>query len=294
MSPRIVIIGAGPAGLTAAHELQSGGIGDVTVVEAGGQVGGISRTVNHRGNRIDIGGHRFFSKSDWVMDWWASILPVAAPVGAQSASFRYRGQAGERMPSARAASSEDEAVLLVRNRLSRIYYNRQFFDYPLRLDLASLRKLGLANTVGFGLSYVKSRLAPVRPEATLEDFLVNRFGDRLYRRFFKEYTEKVWGVPCLEISAEWGAQRIKSLSVTKALVHAARSALGLGRARAAQTSLIESFLYPKYGPGQMWEAVAAKFVAAGGGLHLGCRVDTIDIAGGRVRGVSFATAAGGR
>jgi len=185
-------------------------------------------------------------------------------------------------------------VMLVRNRLSRIYYNRKFFDYPLKLNVATLRKLGLANTFTFGLSYLRARVAPIRPEATFEDFLVNRFGRRLYRLFFKEYTEKVWGVPCREISAEWGAQRIKSLSVTKAIWHALRSAWNLADAKPAQTSLIENFLYPKHGPGQMWETVARRFVERGGKLHLGCRVEALDIEGGRVRSVTFTRADGGR
>jgi protoporphyrinogen oxidase len=293
LNRKIVIIGAGPAGLTAAYELQSAGERDITVLEADTLVGGISRTYNHKGNRIDIGGHRFFSKSDWVMDWWASILPVAGAGDAGAVNLQYRGQSGDRLPASRPASPADESVLLVRSRLSRIYYNRQFFDYPLRLDFGSLRKLGFANSITFGLSYVRARLFPIRPEATFEDFLVNRFGDRLYRRFFKEYTEKVWGVSCREISAEWGAQRIKSLSITKAVVHAIRSALGLGKGKAAQTSLIESFLYPKYGPGQMWETVAGKFVSRGGRLHLGCRVDGLAIEGGQAKSVTF-TGPGGR
>ena len=287
MSRKIVIVGAGPAGLTAACELQAGGERDITVLEANAQVGGLSRTHNHRGNRIDIGGHRFFSKSDWVMDWWTSILPVAGQGSSGKVNLRYRGQSSDRLPASRPALPEEESVMLLRNRLSRIYYNRQFFDYPLKLDLRNLRKLGFANSLLFGLSYMRARLIPVRPEATLEDFLTNRFGDRLYRRFFKEYTEKVWGVTCSEISAEWGAQRIKSLSITKAVVHAIRSALGLGKEKAAQTSLIESFLYPKYGPGQMWETVAERFVARGGTLRLGCRVDGLAMESGRVKSVSF-------
>jgi len=286
----VVIIGAGPAGLTAALELQAAGIGNITVLEADTQVGGISRTVAHHGNRIDIGGHRFFSKSDWVMDWWRRLMPVATPADpGLGRELRYQGASTE-VPAGEARESDDN-VLLVRSRLSRIYFNKRFFDYPLKLNPDTLLKLGPWKTVTFGLSYVWARLHPRKPEASLEDFLVNRFGRKLYRQFFKEYTEKVWGVPCGEISAAWGAQRIKSLSVTKAIAHALKKLLGLGD-KAEQTSLIESFLYPKYGPGQMWETAAERFVAQGGTLRMQCRVDGIDITDGHVRGVRYQDAQG--
>ena len=281
---RVVIVGGGPAGLTAALELQDAGIRDITVIEADEQVGGISRTVEHHGNRIDIGGHRFFSKSDWVMDWWRGMLPVAAPADADAArELRYKG-ASAIAPEATARESDD-AVMLLRSRLSRIYFNKRFFDYPLKLNPDTLLKLGPWKTFTFGLSYVWSRIHPRKPEASLEDFLVNRFGQKLYRQFFKEYTEKVWGVPCNEISAAWGAQRIKSLSVTKAIAHAFKKMLGLGE-KAEQTSLIESFLYPKYGPGQMWETAAKRFQERGGTLLMRSKVERIDIRDGRVRGVT--------
>ena len=282
----VVIIGAGPAGLTAALELQRAGFDNIQIFEADKIVGGISRTVNYNGNRIDIGGHRFFSKSDWVMKWWASLMPLASDGSDRKMHLQYQGQARSGLPSGmRSTTSDSDAAMLVRSRLSRIYYNNRFFDYPLKLNLASLRKLGLYKTVTFGFSYVYSRLRPIKAEKTLEDFLINRFGQRLYRQFFKEYTEKVWGVPCSEISADWGAQRIKSLSVGKALWHAARSALGLGGGRAKQTSLIESFIYPKYGPGQMWETAAERFVKHGGTLTMNHRVTGLDIKDGRVRGI---------
>jgi protoporphyrinogen oxidase len=280
----IVIIGAGPAGLTAARELQRAGCMNVTVLEADQQVGGISRTVNYKGNRIDIGGHRFFSKSDWVMNWWAQVLPVSIAPGADLGHLQYRGMSRQELPDmARAAAGREQGdVMLLRDRLSRIYYNQQFFDYPLKLNFASLRKLGLQKTVSFGLSYAWAKLRPIQDEKSLEDFLINRFGRRLYRQFFKEYTEKVWGVPCHEISAEWGAQRIKSLSIWSAVWHALRDLMGLGQGQVAQTSLIEKFIYPKFGPGQMWEAVAREFVAAGGHLHMGHRASQLVLQSGQV------------
>lgn len=291
-SDPVVVIGAGPAGLTAASELHKAGYSNVVVLESTDMVGGISRTVNHRGNRIDIGGHRFFSKSDWVMNWWASVLPLEAGASNEGRSLQYQGKTRESWPGAGAASEDADDVMLVRNRLSRIYFNKRFFDYPLKLNLDTLRKLGLYKTVIFGFSYVAARLRPVRPETSLQDFLVNRFGDKLYRQFFKEYTEKVWGVPCREISAEWGAQRIKSLSIVSALWHALKGALGLNSGGSAQTSLIESFVYPKFGPGQMWEVVARNFVAAGGQVVHDRTVAAVELQGERVSAVVALDGAG--
>jgi protoporphyrinogen oxidase len=286
-----IIAGAGPAGLTAAHELLQRSDVKPLVFEADSQVGGISRTINHRGNRMDLGGHRFFSKSEWVMNWWQSILPVAADAqaSAQGLTLTYQGQKNHFAPL-HAVDANDDRVMLVRSRLSRIFYRRRFFDYPLKLNWNTFANLGPLYTAAVGASYVKSRLAPRAPEATLEDFLHNRFGDKLYRTFFKDYTEKVWGVPCSEISAEWGAQRIKGLSISKAIGHALLKPFrrsGDTRQRGTETSLIERFLYPKLGPGQMWEEVARRVSAAGGevrlrerivGLHRsGCRVDAVDV-----------------
>lgn len=288
MNNDVVIIGAGPAGLTAGLELVRAGRAGVTVLEASRDVGGLSKTVNYKGNRIDIGGHRFFSKSDWVMDWWRQILPVALPAGAGSdQSFRLAYQGAERLLGAdeARASESDHAVMLVRNRLSRIYWGGKFFDYPLKPSVDMAMKLGVGKCVRLGTSYARAMMFPVRPESTLEDFFINRFGRALYRQFFKEYTEKVWGVPCREISAEWGAQRIKSLSIGTALRHALRKISSRGAVAAEQTSLIENFLYPKYGPGQMWETVAERFVAAGGRLVKGASVVAVEREGARVTSV---------
>jgi protoporphyrinogen oxidase len=275
-----VIAGAGPAGLTAALELLRRS--DITpiVFEADSQVGGIAKTINYRGNRMDLGGHRFFSKSDWVMRWWQEILPVeqgpAQP--ATPLHIHYQGQSRSVTPDIAAAASSD-AVMLIRQRLSRIFHRRRFFDYPLRLNANTVKSLGLVEALQIGLSYGQARLKSRSPEVTLEDFLINRFGNRLYRTFFKDYTEKVWGVPCEEISAEWGAQRIKGLSVAKAIAHALKSPFQ-NSADAAQkrieTSLIERFLYPKFGPGQMWEEVARRVAARGGQIHLRHRIVEVE------------------
>ena len=165
--------------------------------------------------------------------------------------------------------------MLIRQRLSRIFYRRRFFDYPLTLNARTVKNLGLVEAVKIGLSYGQAQLKSRSPETTLEDFLINRFGNRLYRTFFKDYTEKVWGVPCEEISAEWGAQRIKGLSVAKAVAHALTSPFRSSSDAAqkgTETSLIERFLYPKFGPGQMWEEVARRVTALGGAIHLRQRV----------------------
>jgi protoporphyrinogen oxidase len=252
MKTRVVIIGAGPAGLTAAHELAQRGVRDVVVLEATGDIGGLSKTVNHRGNRIDIGGHRFFSKSDWVMDWWLRMLPLVPGEEKRGLEIAYHGQ---RRNLDAAQPSAAEPGMLVRSRLSRIYFNGRFFDYPLKANLDTALKLGLVRCLLFAASYARARLFP-RPERSLEDFFVNRFGRRLYLQFFKSYTEKVWGAACTEISAEWGAQRVKSMSIGKALRHAVRRLLGLDGGAAQATSLIERFLYPKHGPGLMWETTA--------------------------------------
>lgn len=271
MTKTVAIVGAGPAGLTAALELLRKTDHRVIVFDADTQVGGISKTVCYSGNRMDLGGHRFFSKSDWVMKWWQDILPVATDTQPEDpVQIHYQNQSRDFIPS-QIAGPDNDKVMLLRSRLSRILYRRRFFDYPLKLNYTTIRNMGLGSTLGVGLSYAGSRLFPRTPEVTLEDFFINRFGSRLYQTFFKDYTEKVWGVSCQEISAEWGAQRIKGLSITKALLHAA-SSLVRSREDVAQkgveTSLIERFLYPRLGPGQMWEEVARLVTEAGGQIHM--------------------------
>lgn len=262
-----VIIGAGPAGLTAARELLERTDIQPIVLESTDALGGISRTVNYKGNRIDIGGHRFFSKSDRVMNWWLNVLPLQK-LDDPSQTITYQQRTTSVSGSGHAPDPDvEDKVMLLRSRRSRIYFNRTFFDYPITLSLDTLMKLGVFRSIRIGFSYIRSALFPIRPERNLEEFFVNRFGRELYRTFFKSYTEKVWGVPCDQISAEWGAQRVKGLSITKAIVHFARSLFGKRKdisQKGTETSLIEQFLYPKYGPGQMWEAVAQQVTDGGG------------------------------
>jgi protoporphyrinogen oxidase len=284
-----VIAGAGPAGLTTALELLRRS--DITpiVFEADDQVGGISKTIHYRGNRMDLGGHRFFSKSDWVMRWWQDILPVAEGQSADGSTLRihYQGQSRDVVLKSSLHASSD-AVMLVRQRLSRILYRRHFFDYPLRLNATTLGNLGALEAIRIGLSYSLAQLSFKSPEVSLEDFLVNRFGNRLYRTFFKDYTEKVWGVPCDQISAEWGAQRIKGLSIARALKHALSGPFRNSHTvqKGIETSLIERFLYPKLGPGQMWSEVARRVGERGGEIYLRHRLVGVERHGNHIRAVS--------
>ena len=270
-----IIIGAGPAGLTAAYQLLHQTDIKPILFESSQYVGGIAKTIRYRGNRIDLGGHRFFSKSDRVMDWWLKIMPLERvdPNSEQKLRINYQQQQRElALPGEGADPKLDDLVMLVRERRSRIYFERKFFDYPLSLTPDTMIKLGLPRMIRLGISYVKSRLLPIKDERTLEDFFINRFGRELYETFFKSYTEKVWGIPCTELSAEWGAQRVKDLSIAKALAHAVKKLFRTDRSidqKQVQTSLIERFLYPKHGPGQMWEEVAARVIDLGGELHLG-------------------------
>ena len=278
-----VIIGAGPAGLTAALELLRHTSIKPIVIEATHRNGGISATIDYKGNRIDIGGHRFFSKSDRVMDWWMDILPVDEKAFRENPQVQISYHNSQRTISNRDSShanrSKDE-VMLVRNRTSRIYYGGKFFDYPVSLSMQTILNLGLLRMTKIGFSYIRTRLMPIRNEENLEQFFINRFGRELYATFFRDYTEKVWGVPCTEITAEWGAQRIKGLSITKAITHALRQVFSSTKSikqKQTETSLIEYFLYPKFGPGQMWDCVARDVLELGGEIHYQYRVDEIDL-----------------
>jgi protoporphyrinogen oxidase len=272
---KAIIIGGGPAGLTAAYELLKHTDIIPVVIEQSDYWGGISRTVNYKGNRMDIGGHRFFSKSTEVMEWWTNILPILSEE--KNLVITYQNKSQE-IKSDKEITDSD-AVFLVRSRKSRIFFNNTFFDYPISLSPATISKLGYFNTLLIGMSYLKSVLFPIRNEKSLEDFLINRFGKRLYLLFFKDYTEKVWGIKCTEISPEWGAQRIKGLSITKAVSHFLKQKFGKKEneinQKKTETSLIEYFLYPKYGPGQLWDKVAEIIQQKGGILVQNQTVETI-------------------
>lgn len=279
-SKTAIIIGAGPAGLTLAYELLTRTEIKPIILEVGTQVGGIAKSIYYKGNIFDLGGHRFFSKSSRVMAWWQEILPLEHTED-ESVTISYQGQQTELQPYMR-SDRGDHNVLLIRKRKSSIFFSRMFFDYPLSLTFTTLRKFGFRKAGKVCCSYLYSTLFPISPETTLEHFFINRFGNELYKTFFKSYTEKVWGVSCEEISAAWGAQRVKSLSVRKVLgnylwsfVDRLSKGGDLERQKKKATSLIEYFLYPKCGPGHMWERVAELIIEKGGTIILGAKVDKI-------------------
>ncbi|NSL90367.1 NAD(P)/FAD-dependent oxidoreductase [Chitinophaga sp. Mgbs1] len=295
MQKKAIIIGAGPAGLTAAYELLQRTDVMPVILEKSTDIGGISKTVNYKGNRIDIGGHRFFSKSDRVMDWWMTVMPLDKEA-AEIFTISYQQKTREvKIPQKKNDSDtlvaeNPDLIMLVRKRLSRIYFLHKFFTYPIQLSVDTLRKLGIITTISIMISYLQAQAFPRKNEKTLEDFMINRFGKTLYNLFFKHYTEKVWGVPCNEISAEWGAQRIKGISIGKAIAHAAKSAWNASKPKDikqknVETSLIEQFLYPKHGPGQLWEEVAHQVTSQGATLLMQHDVARIITSGNRVTAV---------
>lgn len=264
---KILIIGAGAAGLTAAYELQKNGYKDVVVLEATDHLGGIATTAVYKGNRMDMGGHRFFTKSATVMQLWQELLPLQGKpardellLGEQAKNF-----AGSVDPE------REDTVLLQRRRVSRIYYLQHFFSYPISVSWQMLKNLGLLRLWKIGWSYLRAMLFK-RPETSLEDFYINRFGKVLYSMFFENYTEKIWGVHPSKISPEWGAQRVKGLSIWGILL----SLIDTSKDKKhVETSLIEEFYYPKFGPGQMWETLAARVTKAGGKIILNRTVTQI-------------------
>jgi protoporphyrinogen oxidase len=273
-SKKAIIIGAGPAGLTAAYELLSRTDVIPLVLEMSDTVGGISRTVNYKGNRMDIGGHRFFSKSDRVMEWWFQRMPV-------------QRHATDGIDAIDPVATDH--VMLLRHRKSRIYFLRKFFDYPLRLDAATAANLGITRIVKIVLSYGWAVIFAPRKPKNLEEFFIRRFGRELYLTFFKSYTEKVWGESCSRISAEWGAQRIKGLSIFQSLYHFIKT-LVAGKnvdisQKSVETSLIDRFFYPKYGPGQMWEIVAEEIIRRGGSILMDHRVTQLHLREGGIHAV---------
>ena len=268
-----IIIGAGPAGLTVAYELLDKTDVKPIIYEMTRDIGGISKTVNYKGNKMDIGGHRFFSKSDRIMQWWLRIFPLQDSPLKDDILFVRKIC----LPKKEEALDPEKTdnVMLIRRRISRILYKRKLYNYPISLNFNTISNLGLFYSFNIGLSYIKSRTLPIRREKSLEDFFINRFGKELYLTFFKDFTEKVWGVPCSAIKPEWGAQRVKGLSVSKAILHSVKKIFSRYSdisQKSTETSLIEQFMYPKFGPGQLWEEVARIIEERGGEIYLKHRV----------------------
>ncbi len=264
---KVIIIGAGPAGLTAAYELLDKSKDyEVVVLEESNTFGGISRTVNYKGNRMDMGGHRFFSKVPEVNEWWEKMLPTQGAKSYDDKKLRRKATVVKDGPD----PEKTDRVMLRRNRLSRIFFNQKFFDYPVSLKASTIKNMGLGTTFVVGCSYLKSAIHK-RPENSLEDFYINRFGKKLYSMFFENYTENLWGRHPRDISPEWGAQRVKGLSISAILKDIFGKAFNK-KNRKVETSLIEEFAYPKLGPGQLWEITAKEIKKKDGEIIMNAKV----------------------
>lgn len=275
-----VIIGAGPAGLTAAYELLKNTDILPIIIEESPYIGGISRTAQVGGNRMDLGGHRFFSKDERVCALWRELMPVQ---GAPSADDIITGN--EKPLEAGGPDPEKEdRVMLVRTRVSRIFFLRKFFDYPISMKPETFKNMGFKRTMQSGFGYIKSVIVK-KPETNLKNFYINRFGKPLYEMFFEDYTTKLWGVNPENISADWGAQRVKGLSLRKAIWSMLKKPFTKGDSKNVETSLIEQFMYPKKGPGQLWETLADEIAKRGGVILTETKATGVVTEGNRVVGI---------
>lgn len=264
----VIIIGAGPAGLTAAYELlKKSKKYKVIILESDSQVGGISKTIKYHNNYMDLGGHRFFSKSEEILELWREIMPVQ---GKKSFDDKVLGRE-KRLEKDGPDPERVDNTFLIRDRVSRIYYLKHFFDYPVTFNFETLKNLGFFRVVSCGFSYLKACIFK-RREISLENFYINRFGKKLYKMFFKSYTEKIWGRDPSRISALWGSQRVKGLSIKKVV----KKALHIN-SKDKETSLIESFYYPKYGPGQFFLEMEKKIMEMGGVIKKNSPVIKVNI-----------------
>ena len=278
-----IIIGAGPAGLTCAYELLTRTDIHPVIVEETPYIGGISRTAEYKGNRMDLGGHRFFSKNDNIMALWKKIMPVQ---GAPARDDKLLGREKPFEPGGPDPEKED-AVMLVRDRVSRIFYLRKFFDYPISLKAQTFTNMGLGRTVKAGFGYLGAAVFK-RKETSLADFYINRFGRPLYEMFFEDYTQKVWGIHPSQIAPDWGAQRVKGLSLSKAVFNILKKTF-VGKNAKVETSLIEQYFYPKKGPGQLWEHLADIVRQKGGEIQLNTKAVSFECGDNTIASVTVET-----
>ena len=286
MRKKVVIIGAGPAGLTAGYELLKDNKNeyDVIILEGSNVIGGISRTVKYNGNRMDIGGHRFFSKDKRVMDFWEKLMPIQGKNSFDDEKLKKEKKLKEGGPD----PEKEDRVMLIRNRISRIYYLKKFFDYPITMKKETFINMGLVRTIKAGFSYLKTIFVK-KEENSLENFYINRFGKVLYSMFFEKYTEKLWGRHPSQISADWGAQRVKGLSIKAVIKDMFSKVFGKKDKTKVETSLIEEFWYPKYGPGQLWETLADEVEKLGGKILKEHEVKNINIQDNKICSVTCKT-----
>lgn len=279
---KVLIIGAGPAGLTAAYELLSkSNEYEVVVFEGSDVFGGISKTVNYKGNRMDMGGHRFFSKAPEVNEWWDKMMPM------QGAPSKDDIMLGRNVPLSADGPdpSKEDVVMLTRHRVSRIFFDGKFYDYPISLKPATFKNMGFANTMKCGFSYLGSMFHKL-PEDNLENFYINSFGRKLYSMFFEYYTENLWGRHPSEIDASWGAQRTKGLSIGGIIKDVFGKVFHV-KNRKVNTSLIEQFKYPKLGPGELWEVTAQRVEELGGTIIKEAEVTKLHKDGNRITSLTY-------
>lgn len=270
-----IIIGAGPAGLTAAYKLLKETDIKPIIYEESNVIGGISQTFEYKGNRMDIGGHRFFTKNDLVMDVWKELMkPQGAPALDEKLLNENKQYEGKADPE------KEDDVFLTRRRVSRIYYLGKFFDYPISMKPRTFLNMGFFRTMSAGFGYIHSCIFK-KKEDSLENFYINRFGKPLYNMFFKDYTTKVWGRSPKEISPDWGAQRVKGLSLMKTFVSALTKPFRKKSSK-VETSLIEEFYYPKKGPGQLYSKMADEIIKMGGEIHFDSKVNNVHLNGNSI------------
>lgn len=268
---KAIIIGAGPAGLTAAYELLKKTDIKPIILEETPYIGGISRTAEYHGNRMDLGGHRFFTKSTQVQEIWEELMPLQGSPSKDDLLLKREVPLQEGGPD----PEQTDRVFLIRNRVSRIFFLRKFFDYPISMKPQTFINMGFVRTIKAGFGYLYSSIFK-RKENSLEDFYINRFGKPLYEMFFEDYTEKLWGVHPSKIAPDWGAQRVKGLSLGKIFLEIITKPFRKDK-QSGETSLIEQFMYPKKGPGQLWEIMADEIRKMGGEIHMETKVDAIKV-----------------